>query len=234
MSERAHNLARRLLKKLESGARLIRHGECWLIEGSRGPRTLWSDALISTLCARGLLGPDGDGLALAGARDFAARHRVLDTKLISDDRGRECYVVINAAESPLALLAHRGLLTAPQFEAGEKLRRDFTIAQLSPRMGVDYSAPVGRGTPRPDMAETVLAARQRFNRAMRCVGPGLSDVLFDICCVLKGLDQAEKARGWPKASARIVLVIALERLAAHYGMLAPARGRLKSWSVEEG
>lgn len=226
-------LARRLLKKLEGGARLVRRGEVWLIAGSRGPRTVWPDALVSTLCARGLVREDGGGLVLAHGPDFADRHRVLETRRITDERGRDCYVVVNAAESPITLLAKRGLVSAVQCEAGEKLRRDFTLAQLSARMGVDYSAPVGRGSFRADLAETVVAARQRFTRAMTAAGPGLADVLFDVCCVLKGLDDTENARGWPRQAARIVLIIALDRLAAHYGMGAPARARMRSWSMQE-
>jgi hypothetical protein len=52
--------------------------------------------------------------------------------------------------------------------------------------------------------------------------------------MLRGLDGSEKARCWPKASARVVLVIALGRLAAHYGMGAPSRGRMRSWSANDG
>jgi hypothetical protein len=29
---------------------------------------------------------------------------------------------------------------------------------------------------------------------MRAVGPGLSDLLFDVCCHLRGLEEAEEAK----------------------------------------
>lgn len=240
MSDIEH-LARRLLRRLKGGARLIQQGEVWLIEKVRGPKTLWPAALVETLRGRDFLREDKGGLVLAPegeawlavGQDFNDPHRVLDTRLIKDERGRECYVVVNAAESPLALLARRGHLTTVQFEAGEKLRRDFTIAQLTPRLGIDYSAPVSRGGYREGLTETAVAARQRFNRAMTAVGPGLADVLFDICCVLKGFDDSEKARGWPRAAVRIVLVLALDRLAAHYGMAARSHAKMRSWSMEE-
>lgn len=230
----SERLGRRLLKRLEGGARLVRRGEAWFVEGARGPRILWPAALVSSLLARGLLRQDGEGLVRDASGAFAEQHRVLDTRLIKDKGGRDCYVVVNAAESPLALLSRRGLVGAVAFEAGEKLRRDFTLAQLSPRMGVDYASPVGRSSHKPDIAETALAARQRFNRAIEAAGPGLSDLLFDICCYLKGLDESEKARGWPRGAARIVLLIALDRLAGHYGMTAKPSGRLRSWSMEDG
>jgi hypothetical protein len=234
---------RRLLAKLAAGARLVRSGESYLLVGAHGPRQLFSAALVEALRGRGLVRDENgalvygadDGNALGEENVFAAQHRVLDARLVQDERGRDCYVVVNAAESPMTLLRRRGLITAVQFEAGEKLRRDFTIAQLTPRMSVDYSAPVGSRTHRsPDIAETALAARQRFNRAMHAAGPGLSDVLFDVCCYLRGLDESERARNWPRASAKVVLRIALDRLAEHYGMSVSVRRRMRAWSKEEG
>lgn len=235
--------ARRVLGKLGGRARLRRCGDGFRIFGVRGRQTLLTSSFVERLCARGWLSEDGGAFALAQAGEvwcrqtdadpYADQHRVLDTHLIKDERGRECYVVANAAESPLTLLRTRGLINAIQFEAGEKLRRDFTIAQLTPRMGVDYSAPVGRGTYRPDIAHTALAARQRFNRAMRAAGPGLSDVLFDVCCYLKGIEESEKDRNWPRSSAKVVLRIALDRLAEHYGMYAPRKARTRVWVKEE-
>jgi hypothetical protein len=140
---------------------------------------------------------------------------------------------VNAAESPLALLRRRQMIGVVQFEAGDKLRRDYTIGQLTPRMGVDYSAPVGGRSFRPDLAETVLAARQRFNRALCAAGPGLAEVLFDVCCYLMTLDECEKNHAWPRGSARVVLSLALDRLAGHYGMTAPSAARMRSWSKED-
>ncbi|MFP4003568.1 MAG: DUF6456 domain-containing protein, partial [Alphaproteobacteria bacterium] len=49
-------------------------------------------------------------------------------------------------------------------------------------------------------------------------GPGLADALLQVCCHLKGLEEAERALGWPRRSGKLVLAIALERLAVHYGM----------------
>jgi hypothetical protein len=49
------------------------------------------------------------------------------------------------------------------------------------------------------------------------------------------LEESERVRGWPRASAKVVLQIALDRLARHYGMLfAPRPARVRAWAMEEG
>jgi len=227
---------RRLLGRLLQGASLKRTGAVFLLAGRRGPKSVVAAELVTALSAEGLVAEDGDGVRLTreGERWLAGTTpRALEARLVRDDAGGEHYVVVNAAESPLALLAHRGLIGTIAFEAGDKLRRDYTIGQLSPRLGVDYSAPVGRHAHRPDLAETVLAARQRFNLAMGAAGAGLADVLFDVCCYLISLEDCEKSRGWPRGSARVVLGLALERLARHYGMAAATRARTRSWVKPE-
>lgn len=227
---------RRLLLRLKKGAQLQRAGGAFLLAGRRGPKASVPADLVERLLAERLIAETGDGIVLTsnGERWLAGEGPLtLETRLIKDEDGREQYVVVNAAESPLSLLRRRGLIGVVAFEAGEKLRRDYTIGQLSPRMGVDYSAPVGSHAFRPDLAETVVAARQRFNHAMRAAGPGLSDILFDVCCYLMSLDECEQAHGWPRGSARIVIGLALERLAQHYGMAAPAKARMRSWQRED-
>ncbi len=69
---------------------------------------------------------------------------------------------------------------------------------------------------------------------MEAVGPPLNDLLFDVCCALLGLEEAERAFGWPSRAAKVVLGLALDRLALHYGLVvtAPARARMRSWRIE--
>ena len=113
------------------------------------------------------------------------------------------------------------------------------MAQLMPRLGFNYSpaATVGKhgAPPETNLTDAVLAAKRRFSGALKAVGPGLADLLFDVCCHLQGLEDAERANGWPRRSAKVVLSIALDRLAAHYGLAghAPVQGRVRSWAMDE-
>jgi len=158
------------------------------------------------------------------------------TRLVKDARGVERRVTVDEGESPLARLKQRGMIDGAQFDASEKLRRDFTLAQLMPRLGVDYTAATVTGQRgqknETAFSDTVLAAKQRFGRAMRAVGPGLSDLLFDVCCHLRGLEEAERANAWPSRSARVVLSLALDRLADHYGLRGQSRARMRAWAAE--
>jgi hypothetical protein len=42
--------------------------------------------------------------------------------------------------------------------------------------------------------------------------------LLRVCCFLEGIESAEKALGWPSRSGKLVLGLALDRLARHYGL----------------
>ena len=155
-------------------------------------------------------------------------------------------VTVNEGESPLGWLRSRKdrngrpLIADAQFEAGERLRTDYSFAHMSPRVTANWSALAPaersrRGAPSDaaGLRDDVLAAKERVMRALMAVGPEISGVLVDICCELKGLEEAEKANGWPQRAGKVVLRIALTRLARHYGLIAedgPRRGRgLRHW-----
>ncbi len=132
-------------------------------------------------------------------------------------------VTVNLAESPLGWLMSRGLVSARQFDAGERLRADWEQAQLSPRVTMAWdSAPVARGRggagSKPDPRGAQLDAKRRFEAAIGHAGPGLADILWRIVCAGDGMREAESALGWPARAGKLVLTIALDRVADHYRM----------------
>ncbi|RYD56141.1 MAG: hypothetical protein EOP60_05485 [Sphingomonadales bacterium] len=136
-------------------------------------------------------------------------------------RGRRT-VTVNLAESPLGWLRSRGNVDPRQFEAGERLRADYETAALGRRVTMTWDAgrqPGRRGPPQGlDPTLTQIAAKRRFDAAIAATGPGLSDILWRVVCAGDGLGVAEKALGWPSRAAKLVLGIALDRLATHYGL----------------
>lgn len=129
-------------------------------------------------------------------------------------------VSVNVAESPLAWLASRGLVDARQVEAGERLRGDYERAQLPPgvTMRWDVVRVDGGGADRLDPTAAQLAAKRRFDAATSALGTGLADVAWRVICAGEPMAAAEKSLGWPTRSGRVVLTLALDRLADHYGL----------------
>lgn len=126
-------------------------------------------------------------------------------------------VTVNVAESPLGWLKARGLVDARQFEAGERLRGDYETAQLGPRVTMRWAARVdGGGGEGLDPTMAQVAAKRRVDAAMTAAGRGLADILWRVICAGEGLPVAEKALGWPARAGRLVLTLALDRLADHY------------------
>jgi Domain of unknown function (DUF6456) len=167
------------------------------------------------------------------ARKKAARREPgADREPVSEAPG------LNLDESPLAWLARRKdkdgqpMIGTHEFNAGEKLRADFTLATMTPRVTSNWSGFLGgggavrRGPPGHgvEIADHIIAANARVQLALKAVGPELSGILIDVCCHLKGLEALEKAAGWPQRSGKIVLQIALRKLARHYGLVRDGDG----------
>lgn len=148
-------------------------------------------------------------------------------------------ILFDEAESPLAWLARRRgpggkpLIDAAQFQAGERLRADFTRAGLTPRVTSNWVAPIAQGkrangASAAVFSDTVLAAKERISMTLETVGPEFAGLLLDVCCFLKGLETVERERGWPQRTAKVVLGLALDRLARHYGIRSEIRGPARS------
>ena len=126
-------------------------------------------------------------------------------------------VQVNVAESPLGWLRARGLVDPRQFEAGERLRGDYERACLAPSVTMRWAERVDGGDGgRMDPTSAHIAAKARFDKATAALGSGLRDVAWRVICAGEGLPVAERALGWPARAGRIVLGLALDRLADHY------------------
>ncbi len=130
-------------------------------------------------------------------------------------------VTVNAAESPLGWLLARGLVSRRQFDAGEQLRRDWERGGLPAKVTMKWdAAPVGRqrgaSPAAPDLIASQIDARRRFDSAVEAAGPGLADILWRIVCSGEGMRDAETALGWPARAGKVVLSLALDRIADFY------------------
>lgn len=163
-------------------------------------------------------------------RPFQHQHQDMVDRTLPEAGDRRAETVrANLAESPLTMLGRKRdrkgqpYLEARLIEAGERLREDFEIAQIGPRTTQNWESfltpsdkgqvPAGAG---PALGPT--AARNRVSDALAAMGPGLSDIAFRVCCFLEGIESAERRMGWSARSGKVVLRIALQRLADHYGL----------------
>lgn len=176
---------------------------------------------------------------------FRAQHLDLSTRDLMTENGVS-QVIVNDSESPLAWLARRkgrdgrSMIDHDQFIAGERLRADFTRGHLSPRVTSSWSD-IGRargsGGGAGEMTDLIVASRQRVRLALEACGPEFAGILLDVCCFLHGLKDVERGRGWPARSAKVVLQLALDRLARHYGLRNQARGddsaRIRTWLADD-
>jgi hypothetical protein len=137
--------------------------------------------------------------------------------------GRIRHMRSSLVECPLQALARRRgdrgvpFLSRDLVTAGERLRDDFQMARGEPGGLPDWDAwlaglPQGRAGARA----VAWSARLRLERALEDLGPGLADVILRCCCLLEGLEQFERRMGWSARSGKVVLKLALSRLAQHY------------------
>ena len=112
---------------------------------------------------------------------------------------------------------------------------------LIARRSVPRRSPIGEGRQAGGghgaFSDSTIAARQRVRLALDAVEPEFAGLLLDVCCFLKGLEDVERERQWPRRSAKIVLQLALDRLARHYGYAGAPRGAgtaaVRTWLAED-
>ena len=170
-----------------------------------------------------------DEMRAGGVREaqfiYAAQHRDITERDAETPEGRR-RIRYNAAESPVTALGRKmdkdgkPYLDADLIRTAERLREDFELAQMGPRVAQNWDrfltgADRG-GFGQSSAGEGPAAARDRVADALRDLGPGLGDVALRVCCFLEGIETAERRMGWAARSGKIVLRIALQRLKRHY------------------
>lgn len=160
------------------------------------------------------------------ASPFQEQHQEMGERFVAEGDGVR-KLRYNLSESPLTGLARKKApdgspyLTPAHLSAGERLREDFELAQMGPRVAQNWDSfltssiqtgPSGSG----EGSDGASRARDRVSAALKALGPGLADVAFRCCCFLEGLETAEKRLGWSARAGKVVLRIALQRLAEHY------------------
>lgn len=169
---------------------------------------------------------------LASGDPFVRQHQKRRLQTFMDDQGQATNLLVNLCESPLMRLRSRkgargeALLSDPEFEAGERLRRDFTLARLGPQVTAAWSSAGqmvrrrrkdgARTNHEQSLSDAAYAARTRVGAALEAVGPEFENILVDTCCFLRGVEDSEINYGWPRRSAKVVLKLALSALARHY------------------
>lgn len=248
-----------------SGRAGLRDGFIVLSGRRNGVTTILANipcAAVEAAAARGLVRWRGEGeakrleisgegaafarrcAAPAGLEPFRAQH--LEAVVRPLEPGGAA-VMVDESESPLAWLARRKdrtgapFLDAAQYAAGQRFGRDVASAQLLPRVTSDWSGQVrapGAGPRNLTPSEMAVAARQRLDRAANALGAELANLLIDVCGFQKRLELVERERAWPARAGKLVLRIALDRLADHYGLASMARGperdgRIRRWGASD-
>jgi Domain of unknown function (DUF6456) len=203
---------------------------------------------IAHFAAKGLIVRSGKQIILSEAGQkllaiVAVRDEVAIVSRVLEKQA--CIVAVNMEESPLAGLMRRkaadgsSFLCQSQFDAGECIREDFTRAQLMPRTSTNWQAAItfdkqaGGENGIENVTNSVVVARARYHGAMNALVGDLSGVVVDICCFLKGFEQVERERGWPKRSAKFMLKAALTTLANHYWPQNTSTSkRTRHWGAE--
>lgn len=147
-------------------------------------------------------------------------------------------------DAVLARLAAGGegaFLGAHHLAAAERLERLIRRALVVPRVTMSYDPTRlggrhGGGNGVAEASDGAAGARLALSRLAGTLPPDCWGVVFDVCGLGKGLQLIETERRWPRRSAKLVLRIALEQLAAQFGLNAEAtggaRGATRNWLEE--
>jgi len=238
--------ARRVLPRMD-GAGLERRGSAFVMTRRAGGRAALrvEPGVVAAFAAEGWIAETGGRWSLTDqGRAFAARA----SAAVEPFRAQHGDVIDLGASvrqeragSVLDALARlkdehgRPYLGALEREAAARLETDFEQAHFRPRLTVNLDVPPRSAIHDCGVVETLSAAaldaRRRVMDALDAAGPGLKDMLFEAVCLSRGLNEAERALGWPQRAGKAVVRLGLQRLAEHYGLASGRRrpGRIEAW-----
>lgn len=233
-TDRLEAEARRVLRRLaEQGACLaVAHGMETAVVVREDPsgqtiRTGTVDKEIAEAMAlRDWIESSGSGRVLRYRITSAGRTALRDLLAAEDDDPDETAEMrgdlaarYGTAETPILMLARRRdrdgtpFLSTELVRAGERLREDYEVAAMAGEPEGGWESLIGSDPEGDVKARGAEGAKARLWAALAELGPGLGDVTFRVCCRLEGLESVEKRMGWAARSGKIVLRIALQRLA---------------------
>lgn len=213
-----------------------------------GPvRALLSRTDAKSLAAQGVVRIETNICRPTGASSDWLRHR----PKANPDRAVQHRMLAAGPHGTTRDLAHHPLLRLAQatgdaflephhLAAGERVCRWGQRAQLRQRVTMSYDpAQVGgrrRGGGGADIADMAVEARKSIARLYAELPRDCAETIVDVCVFEKGLQTIEAERGWPRRSAKLVLRIGLDQLAARLGLAPSATGhpsgRVTAWLGE--
>lgn len=213
----------------------------WISCRGTGRVALYEMTAAGRAALRRLLAREEEATAPEGLAEamtpFGIQQRDWGERVIAED-GAPRRLRVSLSESPVALLGRRRdkdgqpFLSHEQVAAAERLREDFELAQMGPRVAQNWDRFLTGGVRGEftggsggDPAGS-QSARDRVAAALRELGPGLGDMVLRCCCYLEGVETAEKRLGWAARSGKVVLRIALDRLRRHYELVNGGKSRL--------
>lgn len=203
----------------------------WISSETSGRILRYHITTVGRAALKRLLAKEDAARAGNGDRQsiYGDQHRIwAERDVAGSGSGSGRRIRYNLAESPVAAMARRKdrdgnpFLSTELVAAAERLREDFELAQMGPRVTQNWDKFLttgDRGVFDGATGGGASAAKLRVGAVLRDLGPGLGDVVLRVCCFLEGLEAAEKRLGWSARSGKVVLRIALQRLKRHYDLL---------------
>ena len=125
-------------------------------------------------------------------------------------------------------IAHK-YLNETHLRAGQKLFDQFVKANLRPNVTMNWENLQSvkqnhhMGLVQDGYSETTYIARRELYESLAHVGQEFAAILVEVCLFGNGLEATEKAMNWPARSAKLLLTMALDRLAEHYQLMPTNR-----------